>query len=149
MFQMNFNVKKILINIIFVLGLFNYLTLKVVWSVARISSQSNEYVRFPVVLVNEGAAWNLSSNKAVIPRDGYYFINVGSGVHSYRITYLNVMVNNKMALSAAHESVLNGIETMSRSGILKLLEGDELRVYVSGYSYSDKQMQTIFIGFLL
>ena len=133
------------------LGLFNYLTLKVVWSVARISSQSNEYVRFPVVLVNEGAAWNLSSNKAVIPRDGYYFIHVGSGVpsHKNRYTYLNVMVNNKISLSAAHESFINGTETMSRSGILKLLEGDELTVYVSGYSYSDKQMQTIFIGFLL
>ena len=123
------------------------------WSVARTSSQSgtfNVHVQYPVVLVNEGGAWNVSSHKAVIPRDGYYFIHVGGGVPSGRWAILYLRVNNKNTLTAGHWSTNhNGTDTMSRSAILELSVGDELKVNVYYYLYSDNQMQTIFIGFLL
>ena len=103
-----------------------------------------------MVLVNEGGAWNPLSHKAVIPRDGYYFIHVGGGVSSGKQAILYLIVNNKDTLEAGHYSTNhNGTDTMSRSGILKLSVGDELKVNVYKYFYSDNQMQTIFIGFLL
>ena len=125
------------------------------WSVARTSSfQSplNSYVhlQYPEVLLNEGGAWKPSSHKAVIPRDGYYFIHVGGGVPSGNETYLNFRVNNVRQFTAAHGSDNhNGTDTMARSGILRLSTGNQLTVDTNGPSYSDKQMQTIFIGFLL
>ena len=123
--------------------------MQVAWSVARTSS-TQYHVRYPVVLVNEGGAWNVSSHKAVIPRDGYYFIHVGGGVPSGRLARLLLRVNNKMILTAGHFiDNHNGTDTISRSGILKLSVGDELTVYTRRSLYSDNQMQTIFIGFLL
>ena len=120
------------------------------WSVARTSSQSGGDVQYPVVLVNEGGAWKPSSHKAVIPRDGYYFIHVGGGVPSGRQASLDLVVNNKYTLTAGRYSDNhNGTDTISRSGILKLSVGDELTVYTWYTLYSDNQMQTIFIGFLL
>ena len=92
----------------------------------------------------------MSSHKAVIPRDGYYFIHVGGGVPSGKMTFLNLRVNNVRQLTTADGSDNhNGTDTMARSGILRLSTGDQLTVYTHGPSYSDKQMQTIFIGFLL
>ena len=124
--------------------------IQVAWSVARTSSQSGGDVQYPVVLVNEGGAWNVSSHRAVIPRDGYYFIHVGGGVPSGRRAALFLMVNNRDTLTAVHWSYNhNGTDTMSRSAILKLSAGDELKVNLFNYLYSDNQMQTIFIGFLL
>ena len=130
--------------------------MQVTWSVARTSSFQSPpgthyaHVQYPVVLVNEGGAWNPSSHKAVILRDGYYFIHVGGGVPSGKQTRLYLRVNNKYTLTAGHySSNHNGTDTMSRSGILKLSVGDELKVNVYKYLYSDNQMQTIFIGFLL
>ena len=126
------------------------LNIQVAWSVARTSSQSYGDVQYPVVLVNEGGAWKPSSHKAVIPRDGYYFIHVGGGIPSGKQPRLYLRVNNKWTLAAVHYSDNhNGTDTMSRSGILKLSVGDELKVYLHNYLYSDNQMQTIFIGFLL
>ena len=124
--------------------------MQVAWSVARTSSHSEGYVQYPVVLVNEGGAWNVSSHKAVIPRGGYYFIHVGGGVHSGRQARLDLVVNKKDTLTAGRYSDNhNGTDTISRSGILKLSVGDELTVYTWYTLYSDNQMQTIFIGFLL
>ena len=124
------------------------------WSVARTSSFQLSggfvHLQYPVVLVNEGGAWNVSSHQAVIPRDGYYFIHVGGGVPSGKQPWLYLNVNNKRTLATVHWSANhNGTDTMSRSGILKLSVGDELKVNVYKYLYSDNQMQTIFIGFLL
>ena len=125
--------------------------MQVAWSVARTSSsQLQGYVQYPVVLVNEGGAWNVSSHKAVIPRDGYYFIHVGGSVHSGKQAILDLLVNNKRILTAGHySSNHNGTDTMSRSGILKLSAGNELTVYMRTFLNSDNQMQTIFVGFLL
>ena len=125
------------------------------WSVARTSSFQSPpfryaHLQYPVVLVNEGGAWKPSFHKAVIPRDGYYFIHVGGGVHSGKKAVLYLRVNNKNTLRAVHLSTNhNGTDTMYRSAILKLSVGDELTVNVYEYLYSDNQMQTIFIGFLL
>ena len=125
------------------------------WSVARTSSFQSPsggfvHVQYPVVLVNEGGAWNPSSHKAVIQRNGYYFIHVGGGVPSGRPTSLYLRVNNRNTLRAVHWTTNhNGTDTMSRSGILKLSVGDELQVNLYNYLYSNNQMQTIFIGFLL
>ena len=120
------------------------------WCVARTSSQSSRDFRYPVVLVNEGGAWNSSSHKAVIPRDGYYFIHVGGGVPSGSYSYLNLRVNNERQFTTAHGSNNdNGTDTMARSGILRLSTGDQLTVLTIGRFYSDEQMQTIFVGFLL
>ena len=126
------------------------------WSVARTSSfqsSTGGYALLPYtsILVNEGGAWRPSTHKAIIPREGYYFIHVGGGVPTGTGTALILSDgDSKTIFTSSHWSnIHNGIDTMSRSGILHLGVGDELKMITQGPSYSDKQMQTIFIGFLL
>ena len=123
------------------------------WSVAGtsfIEARTFLHLQYPVVLVNAGGAWNPSSHKAVIPRDGYYFIHVGGAVPAAVGSFLDFRVNNKRTFITMHSSNNhNGTDTMSRSGIFKLSVGDELTVYAYRSLYSDNQMQIIFIGILL
>ena len=110
-------------------------------------------VRFPVVLVNEGNAWQTTSHRAIVPRRGYYFLHIGGGIHTYRAMRLNIFVNNVRIMSTGRSSATlnNGIDMTSRGGVLHLNAGSELKItctYSTG-AYSDQMMQTIFIGLLL
>ena len=127
--------------------------LQVAWSVARTTGSTSTMnpVTFNRVLVNLGNAWNPSTNTVTIPRTGYYFLHIGGGVRPSTYTYIYLYVNNSMQVGLMHYSTnQNGVDTMSRSGILHLSSGAQVKITCdsSGF-YSDGGVQTIFIGFLL
>ena len=127
--------------------------LQVAWSVARTTSSSSRMdpVTYNRVLVNLGNAWNPSTNTVTIPRTGYYFLHLGGGVRPGLSIYIYPYVNNSMQFSLMHwSSNQNGVDTMSRSGILHLSSGNQVKISCgSNGFYSDGGLQTIFIGFLL
>ena len=123
----------------------------VAWSVARTSNQGSGNVEYPLILVNEGDVWQTLSHRAVIPREGYYFIHICAGLHLneeiWRFLFVNV--NNEGRFIILQNQDDPRIDTVGRSGILYLSVRDVVHV-TSGVSlYSDNQMQTMFIGFLL
>ena len=128
--------------------------MKVAWSVTRTTSFTGSVtpVQFPVVLVNEGNAWQTTSHTVIIPIQGYYFLHIGGGIHTGSNMRLNIFVNGVRTITTNRSSASsNGIDMTSRGGILHLNTGTELRIActLAGGAYSDQMKQTIFIGFLL
>ena len=127
--------------------------LQVAWSVAsstRVSSRMGN-IAYDRVLVNLGNAWNPSTNTVTIPQTGFYFLHIGAGVYPEQQALIYLYVNNIRQFSLLHHSRNhNGVDTRSRSGILHLSSGAQLRTGFGSYDlYSDSGLQTIFIGFLL
>ena len=124
-----------------------------VWSVARSTSIQGpvDPVQYTIVLVNEGGAWQTSSHHAVITRAGFYFLHVGGGLPAGIRSWLHVRVNKVAVMMLGNTtSNSNGIDTAGRCGIVHLSSGDVVHVSDDGNGfYSDNQMQTVFIGFLL
>ena len=110
-------------------------------------------VQFPVVLVNEGNAWQTTSHTVRIPIQGYYFLHIGGGIHTGNAMRLNIFVNNVRIMSTGrYVAASNDIDMTSRGGVLLLNAGSELKItstFADGGAYSDQMMQTVFIGFLL
>ena len=122
------------------------------WSVARTTSSSSRMdpVPYDRVLVNLGNAWNPSTNIVTVPRTGYYFLHMGGGVHTGTRSYINLYVNNSKQFSLKHHSTNhNGVDTRSRSGILRLFSGAQVKITCDYGFYSDGALQTVFVGFLL
>ena len=71
------------------------LNMKVAWSVTRTTSFTGvvDPVQFPVVLVNEGNAWQTTSHTVIIPRQGYYFLHLGVGINTGQYMTLFIVVN--------------------------------------------------------
>ena len=127
--------------------------IQVAWSVARTTSSTTSMnpVTYNRVLVNLGNAWNPSTNTVTIPRTGYYYLHIGAGVRTGTGSFIYLDVNGIQQFRLAHWSTShNGVDTMSRSGILHLSSGGlvKIRCSSSGF-YSDRGLQTIFMGFLL
>ena len=131
------------------------LNMKVAWSVTRTTSFTGRVdpVQFPVVLVNEGSAWQTTSHTVIIPIQGYYFLHIGGGINSNRDLILYIVVNGGAHVIGVSREVTssNGIDMTSSGGILHLNTDDVLKVASvrTGGAYSDQMKQTVFIGFLL
>ena len=97
-------------------------------------------VQFTIVLVNEGGAWQTSSHRAV-----------GGGFLAGIRSWLHVRVNNVTVMMLGNTTEnSNGVDTAGRCGIVHLSPGAVAHVFGRGGGfYSDNQIQTIFIGFLL
>ena len=126
---------------------------QVAWSVVRTTrfTGAGRPVQFPVVLVNEGNAWQTTSHTVIIPRQGYYFLHIGGGIDVNSSMGLGIEINNVRIMSTNRQnSSSNGIDMTSRGGILHLNQGIVLRIggFYDG-AYSDQMKQTIFIGLLL
>ena len=77
-------------------------------------------VQFPVVLVNEGNAWQTTSNNVIIPRQGYYFLHIGGGINTNREMQMNIFVNNVRSITTNRWiRASNDIDMSSRGGILQ------------------------------
>ena len=86
----------------------------------------------PVYHSSSKRRWT-SSHHAVITRAGFYFFHLGGGLPAGIRSWLHVHVNNA-----------------GRCGIVHLSSGVVVHVFGDGNGfYSDNQMQSIFIGFLL
>ena len=129
--------------------------MKVAWSVTRTTSFTGvvDPVQFPVVLVNEGNAWQTTSHTVIIPRQGYYFLHLGVGINTGQYMTLFIVVNGGAHVigSSSETTSSNGIDMTSSGGILYLNTDDVLKIRSvrDGGAYSDQMKQTVFIGFLL
>ena len=130
---------------------FSSFLLQISWCVARTTSlNSSSYpAPFPMVLVNQGSAWNPSTNQVTIPRSGYYYLHISQGViqrQSVFMWFQGLSYGIGIYRSSGYQ---NGVDTLSRSAILDLRSGTKIRIWIENGCYSDSLMQTSFSGFLL
>ena len=126
--------------------------LQISWSVARTSNLTTftHPVPFPTVLVNQGSAWNSTTNQITIPRTGYYYLHISQGVDQGQTTvYMNTLgLSGNIALYRSRGSH-NGLDTLSRSAIMHITSGTTITIMIHYRCYSDDLLQTSFSGFLL
>ena len=126
--------------------------LQISWCVARTTNltRSTLPVPFPKVLVNQGSAWNSTTNKVTIPCTGYYYLHISQGVVQDQ-TEVYIIIR-QMPVSIAlyrYRTTHNGLDTLSRSAIMHLTSGTTLAIDINLGCYSDEHLQTSFSGFLL
>ena len=105
---------------------------------------------FPSVILNEGGAWRSAYNYVVIPRTGHYFIHVSVGVGSGRNVEFNVVngQTNSVFYDISRDYTSSGVDTLSRTGLLRLTSGTRLKI-TSDPTYSSSLKQTSFMGFFI
>ena len=125
--------------------------IQVAWCVARTSnSTSMDPLVYNRILVNEGNAWNPDTNTVTIPYTGYYLIHYGGGAPArtrvqHYLYSSEMTVTNLLRWSHAH----NGVDTLSKTIIRKFAAGRVLKIKTDFDTFSNCQMQTIFMGLLL
>ena len=124
---------------------------QVAWCVARTSnSTSMNPLVYDRMLVNEGHAWNPSTNTLLIPYTGYYLIHYGMGVPAGTgVTQYLYSSGNTITTLRRYSQVHNGVDTLSKTIIRKFTAGDVLKISTDYNTFSNVQMQTTFIGLLL
>jgi hypothetical protein len=105
---------------------------------------------FPDISVNEGNAWNPSTNTFVTPITGVYILSFSTGALPVVPAGFNLVVNGSVLYNA---DVLDfnhtGIDLTSRSVVLSLTLGQSVWITANGsVSYSDSTMLTTFKGIL-
>ena len=83
---------------------------------------------------------------------GYYFIHFSQGVvQGQSDVWMSLVIGeNKDSIALfRNSSSHNGIDMLSRSGLIRLEAGDILKIRLNNGCYSDSMMQTSFMGFFL
>ena len=128
--------------------------LQVSWCVARTSNlrANTDPVPFPKVLVNQGSAWNSSTNQITIPHTDYYYLHISQGV-AQRQTWVYMSIRGMQRYTCIslyrNTSPHNGLDTLSRSAIMYITSGTILTIRIDRGCYSNEFLQTSFSGFLL
>ena len=123
------------------------------WSVATVESVVGPQnpVRFEVELVDRGNGWNKNTNTYTVLETGNYYISMTAGVNSAQRTNMQLQINNGTAIANVYmySTDHDGIKTRSRAIIVRLYQGDTVRVNLpSGYYlYSNDNRITSFTGF--
>ena len=105
---------------------------KIAWSVHTDRDYTGPIDPLPFfyVIINEGSGW-YSSHRFIVPVAGVYFVNInGQPGNSYYLE-MRVLHNGKSVVSLIHGSFNYGQSSRSRSTIIRLQEGDELRVAIA------------------
>ena len=109
-------------------------------------------VPFPIVIVNEGNAWDPSFSRVEIPISGLYFIHMSVGAppggsvnHNFAISVGPSVVFEINRVSTDH----NGVDTLSRTGLMDFSTGTLLNVITDFNTYSDDGLLLTFIGFFV
>ena len=126
--------------------------LQVSWCVARTSNlrANTNPVPFPKVLVNQGSAWNSSTNQITIPRTGYYYLHISQGViQGQTEVHMSIRGMQRYISLYRNTSPHNGVDTLSRSAIMYITSGTILTIWIDRRCYSNEFLQTSFSGFLL
>ena len=126
--------------------------LQISWYIARTSNLATftDPVPFPKVLVNQGSAWNSTTNKVTIPRTGHYYLHISQGVAEgqNKVYMYTIGMSGNIGLYRYRGSHY-GIDTLSRSAIMHITSGTTITVLIYYGCYSDDLLQTSFSGFLL
>ena len=106
--------------------------MQVAWSVTKLHSKSakiEDPVIFERVDINEGNSWNSSSNIAVIPQGGWYYLHLDVASCSNSSIRLEVNVNDNPVFAAQFLAITSyAVQSRGQSAILKLSTGDTLKV---------------------
>ena len=109
-------------------------------------------VDFDEITVNLYDAFNQDSNSFSCPIAGDYFFSMSAGAMAKNPVGLILRKNGKRFVSLVRESVVhNDVDTLSRSVIISLNQGDVIDLVVDSYTsaYSDQRFQTSLTGFML
>lgn len=121
------------------------------WSVLTENSYTAiDPVPFDIVLVNKGSGWNSASYIYVVQSPGAYYIHLTTGISPSSQARVELLVNGVVSFNLYRQSTQHAdYDSRGRAIILRLVEGDQLRVRVpSGTSlYSDINRPSTFSGF--
>ncbi|ELT92999.1 hypothetical protein CAPTEDRAFT_190519 [Capitella teleta] len=118
-------------------------------------------VEFHEVGVNQGNAFNHAANVVIIPKSGYYYIELSIGSMPHTTLDVEILLNGNpetpenLGERIAHVSVEStnhtGVATSGRGLITHLWQNDILRLRANGLSgiFSDLNKQTTWMGLLL
>ena len=123
----------------------------VAFVVGRVNPWSvNGLIPFEVILIDTSHSWNRSNNTFVVPQAGVYFFTFLTGVTANNIISTSLRINGQsFVASRLSNNVHTGAETISRSTLALLYQGDMVSVFLeSGQLYSDIRYQSSFMGFL-
>ena len=102
------------------------------------------------ILVNEGNAWKAHNNTVVIPYTGYYLVHYGIGVPEGKDVHLQLYSDTTTVTVLYRDSTVhNGVDTMSKSIVRRFTAGTKLKIRTDYNTFSNINMQTTFMGFLL
>lgn len=113
----------------------------IAWSVGRASSEASagplNPVTYTVVFVNVGSAWNVTSNTVTVTQTGVYYVSVTALTQSSQPMRVEVTVNGVAVASVQQETPLALQYAFSRSLLVRLMRGDNVRVRLpASYSLS-------------
>ena len=130
----------------------------VAWYVARTSGLISglvDPVPFEEIIINindVGTGWDPTTNRFTAPKDGIYYVSLCAGFqNNYYVNLVLLLNDDPVTNIQILSNSRNGYDTRSRSIIVRLKEGDELRVVLPrGYGlYSNSNRLTSFAGFRL
>ncbi len=124
----------------------------VAFSAARSPAfHGNGIIKLPLILQNTGYSYQRSTSTFQAPLNGIYFFSLSVAVPPYGTTKVRFQINgiDKVELLQT-SSNHNGVNTITRSTLFKLREGDQVQVAsIAGDTlYSDRDLQISFSGFL-
>ena len=125
------------------------------WSAQRSSNYSaitTDVLTFDRVEVNLGDIYNQTSGEATVEMAGYYYVTINAAAMANEPVAMHIVVNGNIQASLTRLSTVHGgPDSMARSAIVYLNEGDVIRAEIgAGTSvYSDEWIQTSFSGFLI
>ena len=126
---------------------------QVVWCVARKTNSTGQLnpLDYEEVLVNEGNAWNISSNTVVIPHTGYYLVHFAVGIPANTIAVYNLYVGGSEMITSLYRGRTehNGTDTIGKTILRKFRADDVLHVKTNYNTFSDSRLLTNFMGLLL
>lgn len=108
-------------------------------------------VSFDIVVLDTADQWNPSNSRYTVGTAGVYCINLNAGMVARIGMGLSVMINQFNEMAVYRSSVNhNGFDTRGRSLIVRLAQGDQLRVSLAvsfELESSEDLRQTSFSGF--
>ena len=109
-------------------------------------------IPFDIINIDTHNGWTTASNVYNVPIAGVYVISLTSAAFAHGKLVVSLYINNKLAAGLFFSSNnSNGIETLSRTVLFNLNEGDQLAATLDrrfGAVFSDIHCQAGFKGFL-
>ena len=110
-------------------------------------------ITFDIILVNEGNAWNASTNEFIVPYDGIYLFSFSGGIRFQKAPYIELYVSETLvrrATGGLSQYFNSGVDILSKTCVLSLEAKDRVLVAlnINNYLHSDPtNYQIAFTGF--
>ena len=118
---------------------------------ASFDTNTDINIPFDIVNVDSNNGWNRSSSIYVVQVPGVYVISYSLAASAYQNPFVQLYATQSFVAGLYSSGGRNGIEMLSRTVLVDLVEGDQVRAVLSstyGGVYSDIRYQTSMKGFL-